>query len=57
MSIKPGQQDRLTEIDHLALGVTADPDDPVVLDPQNARPDDLSGVDVDEPRGGEGQHL
>ena len=28
-------------------GLAADADDPVVLDPDDARPDDLAGVDVE----------
>jgi len=46
---QPGQQRQLAEIDDLArcrAGVAADPGDPVILDPQDSRPDDLTRVDV-----------
>ncbi len=49
MSIRPGQQDRVAEIDDLgALGcVATHADDDVTVDVDDARPDDLAGVDVD----------
>ena len=48
MSIKPGQQDGVAEIDDVDLrDVAADADDPVVVDCDDAGPDDLAGVDVD----------
>ena len=42
-----GQQDGVTEVDDVALGCTADADDPVAVDRDDARPDDLAGVDVE----------
>ena len=57
---QPGQQDLVAEIDQVIdqapLEVTADPGDPVALDPQDAGPQDLAGVDVEQPGGLERQH-
>ena len=59
------QQDLLTEVDEVtlvggadktSLSRTPDADDPVVLDPQDAWPDDLAHVDVKKPGGLERQH-
>ncbi len=36
-------------------GVAAEADDPVALDVDDSRPDDLAGVDVDVTRGFEGR--
>ena len=47
MSIRPGSRIGVAEIDDLTFDCAADADDPVVLDPHDARPDDLAGVDVD----------
>ena len=58
---QPGQQDLVAQVDHIAFGrvtvATADADDPVALDAQDAGPNDLAGVDVEQPGGLERQHL
>jgi hypothetical protein len=50
-----GKQDGVPEVDDLAfvgradnsaVGFASDADDPVVFDPNDARPDDLAGIDV-----------
>ena len=43
-----GQQDRIAEIDHLTLGLAADPDDPVAVDLDDAGTDDLARIDIDQ---------
>ena len=51
-----GQQDGVAEVDDLSFGFATDADDPVVFDANDARPDDLAGVDVEQTRCFEGQH-
>ena len=53
---QPGQQDRVAEVDDVALGFATYPDDPVALDLEDSRPDELAGVYVDQTRCFEGQH-
>ena len=59
-----GQQNRVTQIDDIAvvggadrtsLSRAADADDAAVVDGDDAGPDDLAGVDVEQTRGLEGQ--
>ena len=57
MSIRPGSRMDVAEIDRpRPSGSPADADDPVVVDPHDAGPDDLAGVDVEQTRCLEGQH-
>ena len=53
---QPGQQDLVAEIDQVTLDVATDAGDPVAVDPQDAGPKDLTGVDVEQPGGLERQH-
>jgi hypothetical protein len=41
----------ITKIDYVAPRLTPDTDDPVALNPQDAGPDDLAGVDIKQPSG------
>jgi hypothetical protein len=36
----------IAQIEQVTLGITADTGDPLTLDPHDAGPDDLAGVDV-----------
>ena len=56
MSIRPGSRIGIAEIDDLTVLGAADADDPVALDPYDAGPDDLAGIDVEQTRCFEGQH-
>ena len=47
MSIRPGSRMESPRSITSPSGCAADADDPVVLDPDDARPDDLAGVDVE----------
>jgi len=52
-----GQQDQLAEVDDLAFRRAAYPRDQVSLDPHDPRPDDFPGVEVEQPRGLEREHV
>jgi hypothetical protein len=42
-----GQQDGIPEVDNVSLGLPPNTNDSVVFDPDDSRPDDLAGFDVD----------
>ena len=57
MSIRPGSRiESPRSMISPSAAVAADADDPVVLDADDAGPDDLAGVDVEQTRCFEGQH-
>ena len=56
MSIRPGSRIASPRSISSPSGVTADTDDPVAVDLQDAGPHDLTGVDVEQPGGLERQH-
>jgi hypothetical protein len=51
-----GEQDQLAQVDDLAVGRPAYTDDPVAVDPHDPGPDDLAGLEVDEPGGHKCKH-
>ena len=42
-----GQQDRVAQVDDLSCRLTPDADNPILFDADDARPDDLAGVNVE----------
>ena len=51
MSIRPGSRIESPRSMTSPSGCAADADDPVALDPHDPGPDDLAGVDVEQPGG------